>query len=219
LAAEKAGPGVQHFHHKALIEDYMRQQDVPFVALRPGAFLDQADDFLGSGVVKRGDSYCFSIWDATVPIGMIVTSDLARLFADAVDLPEDANGKCIDVGWSRPMAFQEIVSIVATKLNRSVSCYTVPWLLRLGVMYTLGWLKPLIYDTISMCNWFSQGLYVNDPEQQRKYFGEPPTPEDAIGRYVDKLLQEKAKEEEANTAAAAAAAASTAATAPAESSS
>jgi uncharacterized protein YbjT (DUF2867 family) len=206
LAAEKAGPGVEHFHHKAVAEDYMRQQGVPFIALRPGAFLDQADDFIGTGVVQRGDSYTFSIWDKNVPIGMILTSDLAQLFADAIDLPKDANGKCVDVGWTRPMAMQEIVSIVSTKLDRSVSCYTVPWLLRVAVMYTLGWVKPLIYDTFCMCNWFSQGLYVNDTAQQRQYFGEPPTPEEAIGRYVDKLLKEKKEEEDKKAAAAATAA-------------
>jgi len=39
LTAEKASD-VEHFHHKKLAEDYMIEQGVPFIALRPGTFLD-----------------------------------------------------------------------------------------------------------------------------------------------------------------------------------
>ena len=50
---------------------------------------------------------------------MTHTPDLANLFAKAaVDLPNTAMRQSIDVGWSRPIEFQEVVAIVASKLDR-----------------------------------------------------------------------------------------------------
>lgn len=45
-------PDVPHFHQKKLIEDYARVKDVPFVALRPGAFVG-GFDFWSRGSAKR----------------------------------------------------------------------------------------------------------------------------------------------------------------------
>ena len=46
-------PGVPHFWHKRLAEDRLEEQQVPFVALRPGAFLDQVTRFGGDPFTKR----------------------------------------------------------------------------------------------------------------------------------------------------------------------
>ena len=53
LTADKA-ESVPHFWQKKLIEDYLDQKGVPYVALRPGAFLDQNPkwDFWASGLKK-----------------------------------------------------------------------------------------------------------------------------------------------------------------------
>ena len=48
---------VEHFHNKKLAEDYMEEQGIPFIALRPGAFIDQATDFLGMMFL-----YLLSFW-------------------------------------------------------------------------------------------------------------------------------------------------------------
>lgn len=125
---------MEHFHHKKLAEDHMKSQGVPFIALRPGAFLDQATDHLGDGI-KRGDSFALSVWNKTVPSGWTHSPDLAQLFCAAIELPDDADGKSIDVGWSRPIAMQEVVSIAATKLDRNMSCHTVPFWLRVAVLH------------------------------------------------------------------------------------
>ena len=181
---------VDHFYCKYEHEEYIKKQGVPYIALRPGAFLDQVDDYLGDGI-KRGDSFAVSVWNKTVPIGMIYTPDLAKLFADAIELPEEANGQHIDVGWSRPIAYQEVVSICSRKLNRRMMCITFPWLLRMSAIYTVGCYSNFWKEMFLMFNYFGFGKYVNNTDLQRKYFGEPPSPEEVIGRYVDGLLDSK----------------------------
>lgn len=43
-------------------------------------------------------------------------------------------------------------------------------------------------EMMQMSNYFDSGSYVNDPTDQKKYLGDfLPTPEDAIGRYIDSL--------------------------------
>ncbi len=188
LTCDKSGKDVEHFWHKYEGEEYLKQKEIPYIALRPGAFLDQADDYLGNAIVS-GSSFAVSMWDKTVPIGFVYTPDLAKLFADAIDLPEDANGQFIEVGWSRPVSYQEVVSICSAKLDRTLTCYGLPRFVRYAVMYTVGWFSPFWNEVMNMFNYFDTGLYVNtDIETQRKYFGEPPTPEDVIGRYIDKLM-------------------------------
>jgi len=165
----------------------------------PGGFLDQSTDYLGEDI-KRGKSFTLYPSSTSVKIGMVYTPDLAQLFCDAIELPEEANGKSIDVGWSRPVSFQEVVSIVSAKLNRKINCYGIPRFVRIGAIYTVGWFSPFATEMLRMFNYFDTGLYVNDPEQQKKYFGvEPPTPEDVIGRYVDKVLKEKEAQEAETT--------------------
>ena len=46
-------PQVSHFWHKKLAEDALAENDVPFVALRPGAFLDQVTSMSGDPFEKR----------------------------------------------------------------------------------------------------------------------------------------------------------------------
>lgn len=45
-------PNVPHFWHKKLAEDRLAELNVPFVALRPGAFLDQVTQFGGNPFSK-----------------------------------------------------------------------------------------------------------------------------------------------------------------------
>lgn len=199
LTADKA-EGVDHFYDKYLAEEYMKKQDVPFISLRPGGFLDQDTDYLGDGI-KRGDSFAISMWDKTIPIGMIYTPDLAQYFCDAIDLPEDANGKIIDVGWSRPVTYQEVVAMCASKLKpaRTIRCIGLPWFVRVSVIYTIGWFSPFWSEMMKMFNYFGTGQYVNTMEEQKNYFGGPPAPEVVIGRYVEKLLAEKEAGQESQT--------------------
>jgi uncharacterized protein YbjT (DUF2867 family) len=185
LTAEKA-PDVEHFYNKFLSEEYCRELCIPFIALRPGGFIDQADDYLGDGL-KRGDSFAICPWNKTVEIGMIYTPDLAQYFVDVIDAPEDANGKCIAVGWTRTISYNEVADIVSAKVGRKISVYSVPKLVRSGFIYSCGLFMKGTGEMMQMFNYFDTGSYVNDAADQKKYLGDLPTPEDAIGRYIDSL--------------------------------
>jgi uncharacterized protein YbjT (DUF2867 family) len=232
---------VEHFWNKKLGEDYAKSRNLNMIALRPGAFLDQADDYLGAAIQKKvnGESgaFCISMWNKTVPIAMIYTPDLAQCFATAVDVEANDETKqiSIDVGWTTPASYQHIVDIVNAKLETAMtttkdpptdgtptptptpftplSCYALPYWLRMGVIYTVGYMSGFWAEIMRMFNFFDTGVYVNTVELQTKYLGAPPTPEDAIGRYVDKILadlelkKKKEVEDKANAEAAAAAAA------------
>lgn len=181
---------VEHFHHKKLAEDYMQEQGINYIALRPGGFIDQADDYLGDAI-KSGSSFCVSMWNKNVPIGMILTQDLANLFCECIDLPKGADKSSIDVGLSRPIAMVEVASICSEKLSRTIRCFAVPKLLRYSVIYTIGWYSQFWADMMIMFNYFDSGTYVNSVEAQTKWFGVPPTPEAVLNKWIDKLLAEK----------------------------
>jgi uncharacterized protein YbjT (DUF2867 family) len=188
LTCDKA-KDVDHFWNKWIAEEYMKEQKIPYIALRSGVVLDPMDDWLCKGFVQ-GDSFAVVLWDKTVPIGRIYTPDLAKYFAEAIDLPEDANGQSIEVGWSRPVGNEEFVSLCAAKLNRKIRCFGVPKFIRGTLCYIAGFLDDS--NQVEVMNYADSGLYVNsDIETQRKYFGEPPSPEEVIGRYVDKLMANK----------------------------
>jgi uncharacterized protein YbjT (DUF2867 family) len=185
LTAESAH-SVEHFYDKYQVEQYMREQNVNFIALRPGAFIDQVDDYLGQSI-SSGSSFCISMWNRNVPVGMILTSDLARYFADCIDLPTTADQTTIDVGLSRPVSMREVATICGNKVNRSLYCLGVPSLLRYLVKYTIGYWKPLVAEMLNMFTYFDSGVYVNQIADQTKWFGPPPTPEVALHGWIEWL--------------------------------
>jgi len=69
----------------------------------------------------------------------------------------------------------------------------------MSVIYTVGWfVSSFTGDLMLVFNYFATGQYVNDTDNQKKYFEEPLTPEEVIGRYIDALLAEKKAAENAS---------------------
>lgn len=178
---------VQHFLDKSIHEEYCKSIGIPFIALRPGAFIDQSTDYLGDAI-KAGNTWALCPWDQTVPIGMIYTPDLARFFALAIDLPAEADNQSIDVGWSHPVSYIQVVDIVSEKLGRKMKAYAVPWFLRMVLIYTYGWFDSHTCELLHMFNYFGTKQYVNNVAVQEKFFGSAPSPEEVIGRYVDSVM-------------------------------
>jgi uncharacterized protein YbjT (DUF2867 family) len=176
-------PEVPHFWHKKLAEDRLRELGVPFVSLRPGAFLDQVTRMGGDPFAKRR-----LIWfgSPTIPLTYVLTSDLAGNLADAVDAP-GVDGQCIDIGWDRPVSMHDIAQISGRLLGQQVRVRTIP----AGLIYTaaavVGPFSPGAKDLGAMLRWFQTGGYVADPARQRAVFGQVPTAEDAITRLVGSL--------------------------------
>jgi uncharacterized protein YbjT (DUF2867 family) len=176
-------PEVPHFWHKKLAEDRLQELGVPFVSLRPGAFLDQLTRIGGDPFAKRRLMWFGS---STIPLTFVLTSDLAGYLADAVDAP-GVDGQRIDIGWDRPVSVEEIASIAGRLLGQPIRVRTIP----AGVISTaatvLGMFSPMAKDMGAMMRWFQTGRYVADPARQREVFGEVPTAEDAISRLVRSL--------------------------------
>jgi uncharacterized protein YbjT (DUF2867 family) len=173
-------PNVPHFWHKKLAEDRLEQLGVPFVALRPGAFLDQIVSLGGDLAAKRRLMWFGS---TEVRLTCVLTPDVAECLAAAVAAP-GVEGQRIDIGWDRPVSVQDIADIAGRLLGGRVRVRSVP----AGALRAVATLLAPVYspgkDMSAMIDWFQTGNYVADTARQREVFGPPPTAEDAIGRLV-----------------------------------
>ncbi len=176
-------PRVPHFWHKRLMEDRLQALDVPFVALRPGAFLDQVTRFGGDPVSKHKVMWLGS---AGIPLTFALTPDVAGYLAAAVDAP-GVEGQRIDIGWDRPIAMQEFADLAEQLTGEEVRVRPVPLRVLRMAGTLLGPVNPMAKDTAAMIAWFQTGRYVADTTRQREVFGTPPTAEDAVRRLVTSL--------------------------------
>jgi uncharacterized protein YbjT (DUF2867 family) len=176
-------PQIPHFWHKKLAEDRLEELGVPFVSLRPGAFLDQVTRMGGDPFAKRRLMWFGS---PTIPLTFVLTPDLAGYLVDAVDAP-GVDGQRIDIGWDRPVSMQEIAQISGRLLGRHIRVRTIPAGLINAAAAVVGPFSPMAKDLGAMMRWFQTGQYVADPTRQREVFGRVPTAEDAISRFVGSL--------------------------------
>ena len=113
---------VPHFWHKKLVEDRLEELGVPFVSLRPGAFLDQMTPVLGRGLPRGRMWY---VGSTKVPMTYVLSGDVARHLAEAVDAP-GVEGERIDVGWERPVSAEDLARLASVVLGRGVRVRAVP---------------------------------------------------------------------------------------------
>ncbi len=176
-------PDVPHFWHKKLTEDRLEQLGVPFVALRPGAFLDQLSRFGGDPFTKGRLTWFGSV---RIPMTFVLTSDLAECLASAVDI-RGIDGERIDIGWDRPVSTQEIADISSRLLGESIRARGVPAAVIRALGTVLGPFNPMAKDLSAMIDWFQTGRYVANTTRQLEVFGGVPTAEDAINRLVTSM--------------------------------
>jgi uncharacterized protein YbjT (DUF2867 family) len=172
---------VPHFWHKKLAEDYFEERRLPFVARRPGAFLDQGpNDFWAAGL-RRGRLRFAA--DGAVPLSFVHANDVAKWLVEAVNA-SIANGSRIDLGCDRPVSINELASIMSVQLGRPIKTQIPPWpavSLLLGIG---GLVDPWKHDLRAMMSHFQRGGYVADTTKQRECFGVPPSVEGAVARYL-----------------------------------
>jgi uncharacterized protein YbjT (DUF2867 family) len=181
LECDKAAD-VPHFYHKYQTERYLQKIGQPFIALRPGAFLDQTDDFVYPKVQKG----IFPAFIPGVSMGMIYTPDLARYAAmAAVSLPESALNTTVDVGWNQPVSGDDLAAAFSTVLGKKIiSKPAFPAFVANVVMPFIGLFKENIKDLVAMIRWIKKGIYVSsNTQRQKELFSDLPTVEEAVRRY------------------------------------
>jgi uncharacterized protein YbjT (DUF2867 family) len=107
-------PQVPHFWHKKLAEDRLEERGVPFVSLRPGAFLDAITRMRGDPLAKGRLMWLGS---PMIPLTFVLTQDVAGYLADAVDAP-GVEGQRIDIGWDRPVSSRGCTAVGAVAGTR-----------------------------------------------------------------------------------------------------
>jgi uncharacterized protein YbjT (DUF2867 family) len=173
-------PQIPHFWHKKLAEDRLEELGVPFLALRPGAFLDMITRMGGDPFAQRRLMWFGS---PTIPLSFVLTSDLAGYLADAVDAP-GVDGQRIDIGWDRPVSMQDIAQISGRLLGDEITVGTIPTGPSSTAAAPEGTSNAMTNDMSVMMQWFETGRYVADTARQREVFGHVPTAEDAIARFL-----------------------------------
>jgi len=181
-------PGVAHFWHKKLAEDKLEELGVPFIALRPGAFVDQIASMAGNPLDKGRLVW---IGTPTVPLTFVHTADLAAYLAAAVDADAE-DGERIDIGWDRPVSVREIADQVAALSGTAIKVRAVPGAVARAAGATVGRFMPIVQDMAAMFRWFDTGRYVADPRRQEQLFGPAPKAEDALARLHDELRTARA---------------------------
>jgi uncharacterized protein YbjT (DUF2867 family) len=179
LACDQA-PDVPHFWAKKVTEDYLQQQGVPFVALRPGAFLGAPSgryrEWMLAGL-QRGQ--VLGMTQGDVRMTYIAPDEVARSLAMAVDAPP-AMGQRIDLGSDRPLSGQELTDLVGRLLHRPMRMRTmVGGGMRFAALFSRG-----IRGMLEMTRFFQTGKYVADTRVQGELFGPVPRVEDAARRML-----------------------------------
>ncbi len=180
-------PDVPHFWHKKLAEDELERLGVAFVALRPGAFLDQIATLAGNPIDKGR-----IIWmgSTRTPLTFVLTDDLADYLAAAVDA-DLRRGERIDIGWNRPVSIGETAELLGTAAGRRIRVLALPPLLTRAAGVLAGPFMPMVKDMAAMFRWFDTGNYIADTSRQTEVFGPAPVAEDAIERLARQLLTDR----------------------------
>jgi uncharacterized protein YbjT (DUF2867 family) len=175
-------PSVPHFWTKKLIEDQLEARGVPFVALRPGAFIMPPGagwDYWSKGL-KKGRLTSFGPRDAAwtwIPI-----DDVARALALAVDAP-GVVGQRIDLGTDRDVSMDEMAQEFSRILGRPVKAVGMG---AFGaIMGVMAVVSSRMRDMKSMVQFFGTGKYVADTRLQAKLLGPVPTLDGALRDYAE----------------------------------
>lgn len=179
LTADRA-VSVPHFHQKAQTEAYLEASGLPFVALRPGGFLDT---LLGMSLndLRRGRFRAMADVDARA--STILSSDVARALALAVDA-QGIDGLRIDLGMSEPVTLRTMIAELSKVLGRDIRLSEVPKPMRAALFRVMGLFNPFLRDVGSSMDYVSSGQYVADTALQARFFGPVPTLRESLQRWV-----------------------------------
>ncbi len=186
LACDQA-PDVPHFWAKKLTEDALQQAGVPFVALRPGAFLASPQGRFREWMLRNfAKGRVMAMTPAGIRITYIAPEEVARALAMAVDEPR-AVGERIDLGSDRPLSGPELAEMLSGLLGRRIEPRAMfgpgaPFAMKL-----LAAFNPGMRDMMAMGRFFQTGKYVANTSRQAELFGPVPRVEDAARQMLTDL--------------------------------
>jgi len=169
---------VPHFYQKKLTEDYLSRKGLPFVALRPGAFLGGSPWLLEP--IARGELPGMGPED--VAWTYIHPDDVARSLAVAVDHP-DVVGKKIDLGMDHAVTRRELARAFSSVSGREFKISAFGGRASFGNRS-----QRQINDFLAMVNFFATGKYVADRAQQAEFFPPVPTVEGTVSRVLQEAV-------------------------------
>ena len=115
---------VDIFRVKWYIEDAIRRSGVPYVMLRPTAFMDiWIDELLAKGIREKGVATIFG--DGTRVSNYIAVADVAEFAVKILARPEVVNEN-VDAGGPSNVTQNHLASLVAERLNIKVKRRHVP---------------------------------------------------------------------------------------------
>lgn len=167
-------------NHSFFTEQHPEQANIPFVALRPGEFIDTLLDFNRHNIA-RGTFRVIADPDAIS--STIHSDDVTRYLAQAVDTPAAA-GKRIDIATQEPTMLRVIAQILSRISERDIKLQVVPAMLRTAFSAVAGLWNPIIQDNAKAMSYVSSGQYVADNISMQAQFWDVPTLEESIQRWV-----------------------------------
>jgi uncharacterized protein YbjT (DUF2867 family) len=108
---------VDIFRVKWYIEDAIRRSGVPYVIVRPTAFMDVwVDEILASGIRSKGKATIFG--DGSAVANYIAVEDVAE-FVRAILSRDDVVNEIVDIGGPSTISFNDLASLVEKRLGSS----------------------------------------------------------------------------------------------------
>ncbi len=106
---------VDIFRLKWYIEDAIRRSGVPYVILRPTAFMDVwIDQLIADGIRKKGVAMVFG--DGTAVANYIAVEDVAE-FAVKILARDDVMNEVVDLGGPSDMSYNDLTTLIERRLQ------------------------------------------------------------------------------------------------------
>lgn len=126
---------VDIFRIKWEVEEAIRQSGMPYVMLRPTAFMDiWVDELMAAGILKQDVTTIFG--DGTGVANYIAVDDVAE-FAVKVLCRRDVINEAVDAGGPSNISLNDLASLVERKLGSSGKRRHIP-------VAALRWLPPIV---------------------------------------------------------------------------
>lgn len=179
-------PTVPHFWQKKLSEDYFDKIGLPYVSIRPGAFLNQdpQNDFHAKGIRKGNWKVMGS---KTKKWTNVLAQDVAKFLVLAA-IDEKVPLEKINIGTEAPMSMEDIAAYIREYTGKPLKVGALPWPIIGTVLKIMGVLrKPVFGDAKKMFDFFFTGKYVADTRRQKEIFGYVPLNKDSVFKYCEQL--------------------------------